>query len=131
MKVDELMIGDWVVFKDKPAQVTIIDNWENEISYFDDDAEGVLTVKINDIEPISLTEEMLSDNGFIYDDLDFFQERDNVTVFVGDQSLFSFYDTNAKDYIILAFSFKYVHEFQHLLRLCGLNDLADNFIKVN
>ncbi|MBQ0088527.1 MAG: hypothetical protein KBT27_04250 [Prevotellaceae bacterium] len=28
---------------------------------------------------------------------------------------------------MISIQIKYVHELQHALRLCGLNDLADNF----
>ena len=79
MRINELMIGDWISSPYGNIQI-----------------------------------EFLYNNG--YDDV------------VGEhEEMYLDWDTGEEDFTIVAFSFKYVHELQHLLRLCGLDDLADNF----
>lgn len=130
MEAKELIIGDWVIFNDKPAQVAIIDDWEGEISYFDDDAGGVLTL-INDyINPIPLTEEILRKNNLIYFHKAYeYDEWEVKTIKCSTWYTIDISHTIDEnyDYIINDFPVGYVHELQHVLRLCGLSDLADNF----
>lgn len=67
MKATELMIGNWVKIKGdygKPLKITTIDDTYNSINYFDGDAEGELTLQLNEIEPIPLTNEILEKSGF-------------------------------------------------------------------
>lgn len=132
MEAKELMINDWVIFNGKPAQITIIDNWEDEISYFDDNAGGVLTFKHKDVKPIQLTEEMLLKNGFEdYGEILSIKWKDGA-----DDCELNLRKMYNKDNVCDAFGcmiggcvqlIVYVQELQHLLRLCELNDLADNF----
>lgn len=120
MEAKELMIGDWVKCTDPiPMQITAIDSWDMVV----EDQEG-LKVEIGDLQPIPLTEEMLMLNGF---------EKypwDNSAVqfvFLDEEALIHYgsgifcYKENT------SIKIKYVHELQHLLRLCELNELADNF----
>ena len=108
MKATELMIGDWIV---KPSgHIRTIDRAE----FSNDD------VWFEDIKPIPLTPEILEKNGWWYDvedmwlhdEVDFGIERWN--------GGFQCYDINQ-------IKLHSVHQLQHTLRLCGLNDLADNF----
>lgn len=80
---------------------------------------------IDYVEPIPLTEEILKKNGFERNSI--YLEKDNVMVFLGERIMFSFFDDWAAECTIDNFTIKYVHELQHLLRLCGLSYLADNF----
>lgn len=88
---------------------------ENEMDYYE---------TFDDIEPIILTEEMLMLNGF-----EKYPWNNSAVqfVFLDEEALIHYgsgifcYKENTNIKI------KYVHELQHLLRLCGLNDLADNF----
>lgn len=77
-----------------------------------------------DIEPIPLTEEILFKNGFEY-------EMEKITSTSNGYYIFrleDFYiDIYTHSYGFGCATINYVHELQHLLRLCGLNDLADNF----
>lgn len=114
------MIGDWVVFNDKPAQVIIIDNWENEISYFDADAGGVLTFKTKDIKPIALTKEMLLLNGFEDHGCYFSLQCDMIRIVYKDELFWINVDTWSID-------IRHVHRLQHIMCICGLYDLANNF----
>ena len=73
MKANELMIGDYVKIKGdygKPLKITTIDDTYNSINYFDGDAEGELTLQLNEIEPIPLTNEILEKSGFIKQNFD-------------------------------------------------------------
>ena len=73
MKATELMIGNWVKIKGdygKPLKITTIDDTYNSINYFDGDAEGELTLQLNEIEPIPLTNEILEKRGFIKQNFD-------------------------------------------------------------
>lgn len=105
MEAKELMIGDWVYIKDYPmrqqAKKMSAEYYQRSLCEF---------------EPIPLTEEMLKANGFdkegltyeFYDGYNFFLDGKNgVCVHVG--------------------PIWFVHELQHSLRLCGLNDMADKF----
>lgn len=106
MKANELMIGDWVkVYAESKYYTKQI---------------GIIQLILADYsEPIPLTEEILKANGFIKGDIDF------------GYSLFSdvsfMIDIDNAEKGIVTKEMRYVHEVQHALRLCGLNELADNF----
>lgn len=126
ISVKELQIGDWVIFNDKPAQVVIIDNWEDEISYFDADAGGALTFKTKNVNPVALTKEMLEKNGFEFFDSSYFNNNVSITFFsTGIYFTCDVYKDEVCD--VIESHINYVHELQHLLRLCGLTEMADNF----
>ena len=123
------MIGDWVgrVFDDKRIdyrQVDWIRTGEIGMRYQKVWAIGC-------IEPIPLTPEILEKNGFVFD-CDFWtiaNPRYNnvrmVTYYsIGDDVADAFLGHWAFDE---NYAIDYVHELQHALRLCGLNELADNF----
>ncbi len=125
MKANELMIGDWVYNSPHsrfPMRVTLIDeggcylNFEgNEGDPFDGDFGE------NGIQPIPVTEKILAANGIKkvldYEDVNYFH--------FGESSVR--YSKKKKIYNMRGVSFRFVHEFQYLLRLCGYEDLADNF----
>lgn len=105
--------------------ITILNKFGVDEEYREDDViDGVSA-----ITPVPLTEEMLKANGFKYKEIDNewwhydefpfsdfqigYEDEDDKCV------IFDFGTTNIK--------VNYVHELQHALRLCGLNELADNF----
>ena len=136
MKANELMIGDWVgrVFDDKRIdyrQVDWIRTGEIGMRYQKVWAIGC-------IEPIQLTPEILEKNGFEmfkYDGwVHYYRIFGNGAIAfvlhstIGGEMLSQEVDifstsTNTNRGIDV----NYVHELQHALRLCGLNELADNF----
>ena len=98
LSVKELQIGDWV-----RGTIDFEEVWQWE-------AEDYVNIDVGFFEPIPLTAEILEKNELPpYEWLKiYFQgEYGNITDF--------------------SMRLKYVHELQHALRLCGLNDLADNF----
>lgn len=153
MEITDLMIGDLVSFNGKAKRINIIDTWYNEVSYFDSDAEGVLSFRLDDIEPIPLTVEILKNNGFYvynrddYSDakLDIYVDEDNLYQISlnrkGDNYRIAIhyikwfdhktgkYDSHCLYSNGLFSDFKplYVHELQNAMRLCGLTELSNNF----
>lgn len=120
MKATELMIGDWVgrVFDDK----RIIEDYR-QVDWIRTGEIGMRYRKvwsIGCIEPIPLTPEILEKNGWWYnvedmwlhEEVGFFIEKFN--------GRFQCYDINQ-------IKLDSVHQLQQALRLCGLNELADNF----
>ena len=122
MKATELMIGDWILYGDKPVKVLQLS--ENS--------------KYDWVKPIPLTPEMLEKNGFEmfkYDGwVHYYRIFGNSAIpfvlhsMIGGEMLsqevgiFSTStDTNC------GIEVNYVHELQHALRLCRLNKLAENF----
>lgn len=121
MKANELMLGDWVTYNGVPSQVTMTS------------AEGVVMVLKEGkvvftnselLNPIPLTDEILIANGWelIWDftDYKYYRHRkmkSNVKC-----------KKNPGIYVLRTIHFRCVHEFQHLLRLCGEEDLANNLL---
>ena len=140
MKANELMIGDWVgrVFDDKRIdyrQVDWIRTGEIGMRYQKVWAIGC-------IEPIPLTPEILEKNGFVQEDdadMDAIAYKCFCEILTGHYSandIIVSYD-GSKEFTItndlgypcdeITLYRPKVHELQHALRLCGLNELADNF----
>ena len=123
MKCKELMINDWV--SDKYGylmQITVIG--DGYVSFEDDEGNLCqLDDKCNQPEPIPLTYEILKKNG--WKDAEFwceYQEGNNsIQVCLPDMR------GRINGIEIEHFKCECVHQYQHLLRLCGLDELADNF----
>ena len=120
MKATELMVGDWVCLKDDtkyelPLKVdgVLTDDISLEGEGFLGGAEGL-------IRPIPISPEMLEENGWWYDVED---------MWLHDKVDFGIERWNGgfQCYNINQIKLDSVHELQHALRLCGLNELADNF----
>lgn len=123
MKATELMIGDWVgkVFDG----YRIIEDYR-QVDWIRTGEIGVRYQKvwsIGCIVPIPLTAEILEKNGFIS------YQQDRIVIWRNDYSFAIECDLTTWEYYWANGDVKinYVHELQHALRLCGLNDLADNF----
>lgn len=119
MNIRQLMIGDWVI---NPAHKDVS---KIEGIYYDKELHCLVGTDgrfpQNHYEPIPLTEEMLKANGFVY----------NKGCWWFGKSLFMLNEFIDGGYCASAFHeqvfINYVHELQHALRICGLNELADNF----
>ena len=123
MKCKELMINDWV--SDKHGylmQITVIG--DGYVSFEDDEGNLCqLDDKCNQPEPIPLTYEILKKNG--WKDAEFwceYQEGNNSI-----QACLPDMRGRINGIEIEHFKCECVHQYQHLLRLCGLDELADNF----
>lgn len=141
MKCRNLMVFDWIMNShDFPMQVTAVgDDYlyadfegnEGDVWEFDD--------KINVPNPIPITREFLEKNGcnFYERELDydfatrwFPKEKIYFEWRNGSKTLFIWFDyepNNDGVYADIVVPVKYVHEMQQVLRLAGLDDIANNF----
>ena len=144
MKATDLMIGDWVRYS--PKSISLNNNYGGLYR-----AEGIsqdtislgaknyrFVVSDKEIDSIPLTPEILEKNGFEmfkYDGwVHYYRIFGNSAIpfvlhsMIGGEMLSQEVDifstsTNTN----CGIDVNYVHELQHALRLCGLNELADNF----
>ena len=141
MKATELMIGDWVCLKDDtkcefPLKVDGV--LTDDISL---EGEGFLGGVDGLIRPIPITPEILEKNGFYDRNTQWYYKRFGSYVCF-DIAISLVYreievskvcgagtDCEEEEYgSSIVFSNDIcVHTLQHALRLCGLNELADNF----
>ena len=151
MKLTDLAILDWVLINNTPHKIQAIDSIDAEIQA-DDDLYYVGEDRCHSedkIEGIPITPEVLKKNdwywGLTSDEKNFTNcvmgAYDPHWVYdkdVGEISLFFHKDTDGGALRIADQRFNrrfdffwcdtlYVHELQHALRICGLNELADNF----
>ena len=123
MEVKELAIGDWVNVFGTPKQIEGIRKFKtgDEIVYYNGDS-GIFAT---DVTPILLTKEILLKNGFE----DFAgggciikepsSDEEPVYIWNGTDSIYvvDYCSLNKYTYIKEC---KYVHEFQHELKSCGI-----------
>lgn len=125
MKAIELMIGDWILCSDNiQRQVRYLQVRPSVIGI------GGSSYDEDEIQPIPLTPEILEKNGFeVFDfkDLVYYESDDKrikATNSEGMKNTFNewYIHVDTKDMRTMAYGeVTYVHEFQHLLRLCGID----------
>ena len=126
MKAADLMMGDWVgrVFNDK----RIIEDYR-QVDWIRTGEIGMRYQKvwsIGCIEPIPLTSEILEKNGFwVMENVN--NGAEEYIAYATAGLMFHYNRDNDYYFPNTPISRKYVHELQHALRLCGLDELADNF----
>lgn len=134
MKAKELNIGDWVINPVHKDTVKI------DGIYFDKELFCLVATDGRFpqayFEPIPITEEILKANGFKKLDLTIgnyalkLEEKEKYdihTILWGGVFNGRMEFKVIGEYIHIDKKIRYVHELQHALRLCGLNDLADCF----
>ena len=118
MNSEELMIGDWYTNSDGDI-CKVVKNLGNVVWGQGDDVSD----STDDPNPIPLTTEILEKNG--WKEAQYWHEyqdgRSTVQCCLPDMQ------GMINGVFIEHFQCEYVHQYQHLLRLCGLTDLADNF----
>ena len=114
MKPTDLMIKDWVMVKvlSQIPNTYVLHTWAAN------DYSRNLQVK-----PIPLTTEILEKNGWEQTEYCHEYRDDKNTI----QCRLPYMVGRINGIDIERFKCKYVHQYQHLLRLCGLNELANNF----
>ena len=150
MKATELMVGDWVLFGDEPLKVQhiynngyddvvaeIVEDGTNEYGVY----EEIKDVSVVYCSPIPLTPEILEKNGFYDRNAQWYYKRFGSYVCF-DIAISLVYseievskvcgagtDCEEEEYgsSIVFGNDICVHELQRALRLCGLDELADNF----
>ena len=132
------MIGNWVKIKGnygKPLKITTIDDTYNSINYFDGDAEGELTLQLNEIEPTPITPEILEKNGFGKFDFPDIEKQHKWFLRLDTLSYISLWTRELNDNSSNGWMCNiekqpaasgcvmivYTHELQHLLKLVGIN----------
>lgn len=141
MKAKELMTGDWVLIKrtssyEYPYKICSINNYSILGEDYTDwiEVEESEEIKLEDIEPIPLTAEILEKNGW-KDISDHTLKGCETFKLHYEQRSFDFYITiKLRDYFKLEsyddrfytlcemeFGCRFVHELQHALRLCGID----------
>lgn len=115
MKIDEVMMGDIVSISGRPIHVTL----------------AVLNHWSDDIKPIPLTPETLEKNGFVLDEVIkeycIYNGIDNRVSLHNDQEYMNSINEwhvhiDSEDYCSIAScELTYLHELQHLLKLCKIN----------
>ena len=143
MKATDLMIGDWVLINNIPHKIQAIDSIDAEIQA-DDELYYVGEDRCHSedkIEGIPITPEILDKNGFYDRNTQWYYKRFGSYVCF-DITISLVYreievskvcgagtDCEEEEYgsSIVFGNDICVHTLQHALRLCGLNELADNF----
>lgn len=131
MKANELMIGDWVETQYTPRYYKVkgIDIYGNGDACRLTFEEHIVDTWCDRVNPIPLTEEILKANGFgfgrtCYKDYTLSLRKEYLykdsRIGLRIKSIYFVCD-------LVNIPLSYVHELQHALRLCGLNELADNF----
>jgi len=138
MKTTELQIFDWVKINHNQKKVKVKAVYENLI-----ETTSVSPLMGDEVSPIPLTFEILEKNGFeLNGELPFRKEFRLCINKDTEDERYLFVDFHHKrDFIILTYQ-SYtghdngtngivinhcgVHQFQHALRICGLDELADN-----
>ena len=125
MKATDLMCGDLVLINGTPHKIQAIDNIDAEIQT-DDDLYYIGEDRYHSedkIEGAPLTYEILKKNG--WKDAEFWCEyqdgKNSIQACLPDMR------GRINGIEIEHFQCEYVHQYQHLLRLCGFDELADNF----
>ena len=138
MKATELQIGDLVKIKghldyDKVQEIARDENMQWYISF----ACSATLFRAYEFEPIPLTPEILEKNGWLNDPYSRLSLQDGkwLEFYWYEHRLQKYWEgtdewqnhTKQLELVFKAGSIFYVHELQHALRLCGLNEIADNF----
>lgn len=122
MKCKELMVNDWVANQDE-TPVQIYSTGENCAYATTEDTVWVFENTKYEPQPIPITPEMLEKNG--WKETQYWHEyqdgKNTIQCCLPDMR------GRINGIEIEHFKCEYVHQYQHLLRLCGLNELADNF----
>ena len=130
MKLTDLAIGDLVLINNTPHKIQAIDSIDAEI-LADDELYYVGEDRCHSedkIEGIPLTPEILENNGFIKVNS---QRHDygypDTDCYVKVNPKKNMIHVNGRNANSNLYSHSFVHELQRVLRLCGLDELANNF----
>ena len=125
IKCRDLMVRDWVTNEHRfPMQIINIgDDYAYATFEGNDGDPWEFDDKDYQPQPITITPEILEKNGWVY--TEYWYEYKNSENIIQCQLPNMRGRINEVD--IEHFRCEYVHQYQHLLRLCGLDELADNF----
>lgn len=120
MKAEELMIGDWVRVTNRIAKVHDMDRIVG-VEFIDG---GYDVFKIEELEPIPLTPEILEKNEFkkyhdAAEDVDTYMSNYFPFLLIEDNGRWSLSTYDSAPMLFFLLYIDYVHQLQHLLRLWG------------
>lgn len=137
LKISDLSVGDWVRTKDGNVTVDIISPLEVVVM---NDYGNLRACKIEDIEPIPITAEILEANGFMRCSVEFsiyeyttllgkilrttqvhLTTPQSINVFLHDTTIERGFYHREKTSVHILRDELYVHDLQHALRLAGLD----------
>lgn len=136
MTPEELMIGNWVLWKNKPVQVAQISGIKYSFGHIDvvlaHCGSGFLeSHDIKSISPIDITSEILLMNGFtkvegIEDEYELRMDNNNVGVFIiifDDGDIVVDIEKEIQDGAnrIHHCEIKYIHQLQNAMRMCNID----------
>ena len=140
MKAEELMIGDWVLVKelDYSNLTNVISEYQHQLR-LKDFAEMYNAGEYKKYEPIPLTKEILEKNGFtkydvghnvsgwsimdddnLYSAISFTLTDNDFDTELGDYKWGPVEDDREESFVREVGRIKYVHELQHILKLCKI-----------
>ena len=125
IRCKSLCVGDWVANRNgSPMQIVAVDEdnayaceGNEERPWIFGDDEGY------EPQPIILTPEILEKNG--WKEAEYWHEYKDGKIII--QCCLPEMRGRINGIVIENFICEYVHQYQHLLRLCGLEEIADNF----
>ena len=125
MKCNELMIGDWVLINNTPHKIQAIDSIDAEIQaddelYYIGEDRYYSETKV---AGVPLTYEILEKNGWKAFEEGYEHQDDRSTIFYCPPEM----QGCIHGVEVAYFKCEYAHQYQYLMRLCGLDELADNF----
>lgn len=126
-----VMVNDWVMFKGLYYQVTEISRkgWVH-LSYDGTIVSMSSDYLLEELQPVPITPEILGRNGFKPTQHGYVIAEDyyDITIREWSDSIWVFrYESTEMNIPHTQIVFGFVHELQHALRLCGLDEMADNF----
>ncbi|MBO7510650.1 MAG: hypothetical protein J6T35_05640 [Bacteroidales bacterium] len=120
MKAQDLMLGDYVTFRDCDKEIVpiMIMGIPYDSAVYGRIGRDVAfdEIDVEDLAGIPITPEILEKNGFVYSDLPFEQswQQFGLSLYRGGDS----YLINCGENVAIIID--YVHQLQHALRLCGI-----------
>lgn len=136
MKPEELMVGNWVLWKNKPVQIAQISGIKYSFGHIDVElahcGSGFLeSHDIKSISPIAITPEILEKNGFVikkkWAQLGNFGDSPLIMWHFEDNSILHDYKheleihDNETGKIHIKIPCEYLHQLQNAMRLCGID----------
>lgn len=134
MKIEDLMIGDWVmrvgIDDPRPVKVTAVNGIKHYV-LVDDPKSGCSGILLyaGDIEGIGITQEVMEELGFKYQKRFYFKRFGSILCNIHHPALLVDVLTGYTDVALYCKSGTAIHELQHMLKLAGLELEADAWAK--